>query len=278
MYSLRSDFVFSLGRKIDLSYKTNQLIVGLSLIVAVIGWSLTGKVSSGLYIGVGVFLTWALSRELDTKHEYSAFIAAAFSLINLLYYETIQLLVIVWLLLLMRIVNGITGKALTSFDIFSVLGLTIYLSITNENSIYVMIYVLAMAFTMKSREKTKGALIAGGIGLIIFIVESLFMGYLIVNQINYLNPLSIATLVISFLSVVLFWFLSKDKTEDDQGQAIKRVKLLASQLLYNAAVLLLFLFSDLSLNDLTIYLAVLLGITIYFIGFKMLNRNRSNYN
>jgi MFS family permease len=259
--------VFSLGRKIDLSYKTNQLIVGLLLVIAAIGWSLTGEVLSGLYIGIGVFLTWALSRELDPKHEYSAFLAAAFSLINLLYYETIQLLVIVWLLLLMRIINGITGKALTTFDIFSVLGLTIYLSITNENSIYVMIYVLAMAFTMKSREKMKESLIAGGIGLIIFVVESLFMSYLMVNQIDYLNPLSIATLVIGFLSVVLFWFLSKEKTEDDGGQAIKRVKLLGSQWLYSAAVLLLFLFSNVSLNNLIIYLGVILGITIYFIGY-----------
>lgn len=268
--------MFTLGRKIDLSYKTNQLIAGLSLVVAAIGWSLTGKISSGIYIGIGVFLTWAVSRELDPKHEYSAFLSAAFSLLNLFYYETIQLLVIVWLLLLMRIINGITGEELTNFDIFSVLGLTIYLSITNGNSIYIMIYVLAMAFTMKVREKTKVALIAGGIGLVIFIVESFFMSYLIVNQIDYFNPLSIGTLAMVFLSVVLFWFLSKDKTKDDRGQTIKRVKLLAGQILYSAAILLLFLFSELSLNNLIIYLAVLVGITIYFIGVKILNREYLN--
>ena len=89
----------------------------------------TGTVLSGVYVGFGFFLTWALVRELDPNHEYSALLAAAFSLLNLLYYENVQLLVVVWVLLLMRIINGITGKELTTFDIFSVLGLTTYLII-----------------------------------------------------------------------------------------------------------------------------------------------------
>ena len=43
---------------------------------------------------------------------------------NLFYYEDLQLIVIFWFLLLMRMVSGITGKGLTTFDIFSLLGFT----------------------------------------------------------------------------------------------------------------------------------------------------------
>lgn len=260
----------------DISYKTNQLIAAIALIVAAIGWSLTGEISSGLCIGAGVFLTWALSRELDPKHGYSAFLAAGLSLINLFYYETIQLLVIVWLLLLMRIINGITGKALTTFDLFSVLGLSLYLSISNENSIYMIIYALAMVFTVKAREKMKEALIAGGIGLIIFIAEIFLMDYLIVSQIDYSNVLNIGILAVLFLSVILFWFLSKDKAEDDKGNRLKRVELLSSQWLYSVAILLLFLFSNISLNNLIIYIAVLLGIAVYFIGITILKKDHAS--
>ena len=136
--------MFSLGRNIDFHYKTNKIIAIVSVVVAAIGWILTGNVLSGLYIGFGSFLTWALSRELDPKHDYSAFLAVGFSLLNLFYYEDLQLIVIFWILLLMRMVSGITGKGLTTFDIFSLLGFTVYLSLNNKNSVYLLIFLLAV--------------------------------------------------------------------------------------------------------------------------------------
>ena len=72
---------------IDFNYKTNQLVVLLTLAASAVGWLVTGAFLSGLSIGVGVFLTWALAREIDPKHDYSALLAAGFSLINLFYYE-----------------------------------------------------------------------------------------------------------------------------------------------------------------------------------------------
>lgn len=267
--------MFTLGRKTDFNYKTNKIIVIMSLLVVIIGWVLTGKILSGLYVGGGVFLAWALSRELDPKHDYSAFVAASFSLLNLFYYENIQFLVIFWILLLMRIVNGITGKELTVFDIFSVLGLTVFLSINNKNSVYLIIFVLAMAFIVKAKENTREALIAGGISLGIFIVESSFMRYLSLNNINYLDPINIFAIATLCISFILFCFLSKDEIEDDIGNRVKRFKILSSQILYSATVLLLFLFGSISINNLVIYLSVILGVTIYFFGFKSFNRNSS---
>jgi len=268
--------MFTLGRNMDFSYKTNQMIALSSVLTAAIGWMLTRNVLSGVYIGFGVFLTWALVRELDPKHEYAAFLAAAFSLLNVLYYENVQLLVVVWILLLMRIVNGITGKELTTFDIFSVLGLTIYLSLNNGNSIYLMVFILAMVFSIKAGAKTREALIAGAISIGVIAVDRFFINYLSFNSVDYSNAVTLFVIAILGLSLIAFWFLSKDEAEDDRGNKVNRSKRLASQILYSATVLLLFFFGGASLNNLIIYLSAILGVIIYFIGSKILNRNHSD--
>lgn len=268
--------MFTLGRSMDFSYKTNQMIVLASAVVAAIGWWLTGNVLSGVYIGFSVFLTWALVRELDPNHEYAAFLAAAFSLFNALYYQNIQLLVVVWVLLLMRIINGITGKELTTFDIFSVLGLTAYLAFDNGNSIYLMIFVLAMVFSLKTGEKMREAWIASAISIGIIIVDRFFMNKLSVGSIDYSNVVTLFVVSIVGLSLILFWFLSKAETKDDKGNSVNRSKLLASQILYSAAVLLLFFFGDVSLNNLVIYLSAASGALLYFSGNKILRKMRSN--
>lgn len=268
--------MFTLGRNMDFSYKTNQMIALSSVLTAAIGWMLTRNILSGVYIGFSVFLTWALARELDPKHQYSAFLAAACSLLNLLYYETIQLLVVGWILVLMRIVNGITGKELTTFDIFSVLGLTIYLSLTNGNSIYLMLFVLAMIFSIKAGAKTREAVIASAISIGVIAVDRFFINDLSFNRIDFSNTVTLFLIVVLVFSLIVFWFLSKDEAEDDKGNKVNRSKQLASQILYSATVLLLFFFGGASLNNLIIYLSALLGVTSYFIGAKILNRNRSN--
>jgi hypothetical protein len=268
--------MFTLGRNMDFSYKTNQMIVLSSVLAAAIGWMLTSAVLSGVYVGFGVFLTWALVRELDPNHEYSALLAAAFSLLNLLYYGNIQLLVVVWILLLMRVVNGITGKGLTTFDIFSVLGLTAYLSFNNENSIYLMIFFFAMVFSIKTGEKKREAWIASAISIGVVAVDRFFIKYLSFNSIDYSNAVTLFVIVALGLSLILFWFLSKGGTKDDKGNSVSRSKLLASQLLYSATVLLLFIFGGVSFNNLIICLSAILGASIYFIGGKILMRTRSN--
>jgi hypothetical protein len=268
--------MFTLGRSMDFSYKTNQMIALSSVLAATIGWMLARNFLSGVYGGFGVFLTWALVRELDPNHEYSAFLAAAFSLLNLLYYGNVQLLVVVWILLLMRIINGITGKGLTTFDIFSVLGLTAYLSFDNENSIYLMIFVLAMVFSLKTGAKTREAWIASAISIGIVAVDRFFIKYLSFNSIDYSNAITLFVIAASGLSLILFWFLSKGEAKDDKGNSVSRSKLLASQILYSATVLLLFIFGGVSLNNLVIYLSAVSGATIYFVGDKILTRTRSN--
>ncbi len=231
---------------------------------------MTGSFSAGLSIGFGVFLTWALAREIDPKHNQSAFLAAALSLITLFFYDTIQLLVMGWLLLLLRLVNGISGKELTVFDLFSMLAFTVYLSFSNENSIFLMIFLLAILLISRGRKLTGTLVIVVGISSVIFVVESFFLDYLSFNSFDVLDPLTLSFLVASGLSFIVFRFLSKEKAKDDKGNRLHTSRLLAGQVLYSASVLLLYFFGDMSLNSVIIYTSVLIGVILYYSGSKLL--------
>jgi len=265
--------MFTLGRKIDLHYKPNLIITLFTLIVAALGWLVTGEVLLGISMGVGIFLSWAFSRELDPAHDYSAFLAAALSLSMLFNFEKTQLLIGLWLLLLMRAVNGITGKELTLFDVLILLGFSVFLSLNNENSIYLLIFVLAMFFIIRTRGKIKAIAIAGALGFIFFIVQSFLMNPLSFNSIDDFNVLTLLVIVSAGLSLIVFWFLSRIKTEDDQGNRTVPSKLFASQMLYSVTILLLVFFGDLTFSDQIIYLSAMIGVALHFIGMQLIETN-----
>lgn len=240
--------------------------------MAAIGWSVTGKVLSGAYIAGGTFLTWALAREIDPKHEYSAFLCVAFSLLNLFYYESIQLLVILWIILMIRMVNGITGKERTFLDVFLVLGMTIYLSISNQNSMYLLPFIVAMGFIISFKEKIKLALIAGGIAVGVFIAEIFFLKYPSFNRIDYSETINIFVVAVVFVSFIFWSFLSKEEIRDDVGSMAKRSKIFLSQTIYSLVVFLVYFFGKTSVNNLIIYLSVIVGVIIYWLGFKFFTK------
>lgn len=267
--------MFTLGRKIDINYPTNRIMIIATIIVAGLGWIVTGNPLSGLSIGIGVFLTWALAREVDPKHEYSAFLAAAFALINLLYYKSISLLVIFWILLLLRTVNGITGKELTASDIFSVLGLSIYLSFNNSNGIYLILFILAMCILIAFKERTKISLLASGVAVAVFIVEIFFLKYSSFNGMDYLNGINIVVIAIIFIFILSANFISKGEILDDVGNRARKPKIISGQILFSIIAILLLLFGDIGLNNLIIYLSVIVGVLIYFIVYKTFNFKRA---
>lgn len=268
--------MFTLGRMIDFNYKPNKLILLFSSLTVLLGWGVTGNLLSGVYIGVSVFLTWALTREVDPKHDYSALVAATFSLLNLFQYESFQLLDIAWILLFMRLVNRLSGKIPTTFDILGLLALTIYLSISMQNSSYFIIYFLAVAANRKNREKKVDLLLAGIIGLGFFLVESFFFGYLFNHLPDRLNGIYILIVVALIFSFLLYWLLSKFRVEDDKGNSVAPARILTCQTMYSLAVLLLLLFGEMTWNNLIVYLSVLTGIAVYQIGTRVFNLNKKD--
>jgi hypothetical protein len=71
---------------------------------------------TALILGISFFLAWALARELDPDHDYSAFLAAALSLIPSFWLGRPNLAAIFLILLLVRIVNRSVGPAARPLD------------------------------------------------------------------------------------------------------------------------------------------------------------------
>ncbi|GAA0351188.1 hypothetical protein GCM10008932_00440 [Alkalibacterium iburiense] len=262
--------MFTLGRKIDLSYKTNLMIVLFSIATLVFSWLWLGELSAGIFLGGSVFLAWALSRELNPAQPYSAFLTVVFSLVNLLFFETIHILIVLWLLLLLRLVNGITGKKLTLLDILSLFGFTLFLSFNKESSLFLLIFTLAMTTICLFSDRQKLGIIVTPIAGILFIVQNIWMDTLSLLNLAQLSILNGVLITVSSLSVFVFWFLSKIPTPDDSGGTASPSRVFAGQLLFSVAVLLMVFDNQLSVNDQFLYLAVFAGVNLYYLSSNVL--------
>ena len=255
--------MFTLSRKLDINYTTNRLILALSLIVGVIGYFITGAFSSGLSLAGGTFLTWALAREVDPKHEYSAFLSAAISLINLFYFERMNLLAILWILLLLRMVSEICGKKLTLLDFILVFGFSAYLSISNENSIYLIPFIIVLSSLMvfKEQPNISGAFLM--ISVAIFLIESFYFNYLSMVDPGVSTKLNVVIISVLILFPFFIHFVRITGVMDDKGNPAHTKKMKLSQMLFPVIVLLLYLFVGIGLNNLIIYLSVVTGVSLY---------------
>ncbi len=135
---------FTLGRKVDFSYKTNLAVSILTLLIIIPGALIQGSFIGGLLIGAGFFLTWALTREIDPLHDFSAFFAGAFFLIGIIFFEGLDLALLFWVLLSLRFISGICGKKPTFLDLIVIFGFSSFLAISNEQSIYWLFLGLAL--------------------------------------------------------------------------------------------------------------------------------------
>ena len=89
------DKISSLGRPLDITYKTNALIASLSLVILIvitlyaalagIDESWPEALVTGVVAAASVFLCWALARELDPDHQYAAFWGCAVIIAYMLY-------------------------------------------------------------------------------------------------------------------------------------------------------------------------------------------------
>lgn len=267
--------MFTLGRKVDPKIKTNLCIIISVLITSIIGWFFTSDVMSSLYMGGVVFITWALSREIDPPHPYAAFVAVGLTLINLYYIETIEtthLLILFWLILILRMTNGITGKELTVVDIIAVLGFTIILSLTYENIIFLFILLLVSTYLYKLGKQKKYILPMGILLIVLMIIQPIIINSTVLSFSNLKDPLSLFLVVSAGISIVLFKKISKHPCEDDQGKFASLDRIFSAQVLYCITIILLVMTKNLPIHDHIIHLSVLFGSTIYFLGHRMINK------
>jgi hypothetical protein len=144
------------GRPVDLSYPTNRAIavasflvmVGAALVQRLLDANWIRSVMWGAQAGLSVFLAWALCRELDPDHDFSAFVAAGLAVGGLLLWGLPDLTVLLWLILVLRVVNRTMGLPAGILDSLTTLGLGIWLSLEGNWAYGV---VTALAFLLDSQ-------------------------------------------------------------------------------------------------------------------------------
>lgn len=118
----------SLGRDIDPSVPSNRLAIAGAVTAALVA-GLAGLLD--LEIGftpvsaaVGVFLSWAIARELDPDHPATAVIALPISLVLLILLGPSSLILSTAVLLGLRMTAGTVGTPLRSLDIVGIIALS----------------------------------------------------------------------------------------------------------------------------------------------------------
>jgi hypothetical protein len=148
----------TIGRTIDLSYRTNlaiflvslvALIAGLVVTVMIQGEALGSAVLTSLAWAGGVFLSWALARELDPDRWYSAFFAAAGGFFAASMFAPPGLLTLFWFLIALRFINRSTGLAPGWIDVIGYCGIALWLGYSVHWTIPLLAVTAFLAIEIK---------------------------------------------------------------------------------------------------------------------------------
>lgn len=262
--------MFTLGRKIDIHYNTNRLILIIAALVSILAGFISKDFITGLKIGGSVFLSWALSRELDPKREYAAFLAVVFSLIILFVDFKVDLMAVFFILLILRFVSNITGKPSTILDILSLFILGAFLSFNLKNDVYIFMFILSLIFKDDFKENKK-------LYTIFFILSTsiyLYVSALFISSNSFTLSFSMSKLDIFQIFTIIGYFLfivfDKDKSsKNDKGKKVDSKKIFSGQILFGIFLALLFLFTDITIGNKIIYLSSTLGVVLYGLAQKI---------
>jgi hypothetical protein len=164
---------YALGRPPDPRYPTNLAILAFAMVVGAAGGALAllggaglvASASKGIVAGASVFFAWALSRELDPDHDWSAFVAAGLALGGLLLFDQPAFLPLLFFLIAMRLISRTTGVPAKLGDSLSILAVAVLASF-QSHWLYGLLAALGFAADSRlPRPNRQHALYAGAAAL-----------------------------------------------------------------------------------------------------------------
>lgn len=128
---MRISSISSLARVVDPRYPTNFAILIIAALVGggyliytlYAGTDLFSAISAAFSFAVGVFLTWALGREIDPEHELAAFVGLLLFIPGYLFLGAPDLIMLLAILLLVRMLNQTTGLQPKLLDLLAIIAL-----------------------------------------------------------------------------------------------------------------------------------------------------------
>ncbi len=262
---------FTLGRKVDFSYKTNLAVSLLTLLIIIPAALIQGSFIGGLLTGAGFFLTWALTREMDPLHDFSAFLAGAFFLLGLIFFAGLDLALLFWLLLSLRFISGICGKKPTFLDLIVIFGFSSFLAIVNEQSFYwlLLTLVLGLAYWRYQGDRRLGfsALISSGLFLLGLFFWPLSPGFIF--SFSFFQG---ALILLAVLLPIIF-LTQVDKKEqgfrDDEGKTLKPRDINLARGFFAAVFVLLLTGESMVQGTYFLLFSVLAGALVFRLGKRL---------
>jgi hypothetical protein len=275
--------ITALGRTpIDPSYPTNLAIAALSLIVAIAGaiWQMISGAAllDGVLWGIGagflLFLTWALSRELDPDHDLSAFVGTGLVFIAFLLPDMPSLLVILWLLLVLRIVNRTVGLPAKPWDSLGVLGLGAWLT---WQGYWMVGLMTAVAFLLDGllSPPLRHQLFFSGLAIVITVMLSIFHGGMAMETGPTVPVVISSVMMAGLFTIVIATTREVEAVGDATGKALEPRRVQAAQFLALLTALLFAWWDGASgvMAVLPLW-AAMVGVSLYRAANLFLSRSR----
>jgi len=247
--------------------------------LAILTWkgeSFTAVLFSSFSTAVAVFLTWAVGRELDPAHEWSAFVALPFVFITAFTAGQPSLLVPFFVLLCCRMITRICGLQPTKSDAFLLLVMATALYF---NNLYIALPFLLLLFILDAVLKPANsfqfasALVTffGYIILLIFFQPR--FSVLFQNSTSVFYPVSAITLVAASGAFVTF-YTRHDRVIDDLNVSVISNLRLNLIRFATATWIIAEIFSGGMINLLQVYpvIAAYVGIFIYHLARLIFNK------
>ena len=172
------------GRPLDPDYLTNRIIMVVTAVIFVGGLAykvLTGtgfwqSLGWGFGVAMTVFFSWALCREFDPDHDYSAFVAAGLTGAGVFFFYPPSFVGTIWLLLMIRMVNRSTGLSATIADSIVLSLLSAWFTFHGE-WIYGLITVMAFYIDGRLPERNTRQVYFAIVNALIWVVVWIFRGF-----------------------------------------------------------------------------------------------------
>ena len=251
----------------DFGYLTNRIIVVLSLasFISVLVYQLIVDTSvlSGLNIafaaGFAVFLCWALGREIDPANDWSAFVALPATFIIALFYGGPGFMVLLFILLFSRVLNGTTGTQATSLDsvILIIIGGVLHFDgITSALPALTLVFILDRLLKPVKREQAYFGLAS----LLTYVVLLVFTP----ERVILFQGLSAYTAYASFLliiaaAVVIYQTKSDQTYNNKAGFQLQPRRVFASQ-----ALIVFFMLAEISSKGSAVFIYFYPAMAAYY--------------
>lgn len=255
--------MFTLGRGIDMYYPTNGLILALTALSSILGVFMFGSLGTGFMMAGIVFLTWALGRETDPKREYTAFAGVIIAFLFIFFNDSVMIhfLELLFVILLLRLINSSSGAQPTLLDSGIVLALSVYITYSQENYLYIILFFIGLAMSQVFKEKK----ILKHLSTLLAIISAGALIYLFFTQGAFSSPILSPVLLIILLAVYLLTiYLDREKSiYDDKKNLIDSKKVLLSQIFCVIIILSITFLTEVVMGNMIVYISSIAGAIIY---------------